>query len=223
MEQQTPVVGLAAVDLAFRVRGGPIPADHGYPLYSAVSRHLPWLHGDESVGIHPIRGQLTGQRQLALTRESRLVVRLPASKIPEAIHLAGRKLDLEGASLLVGVPTVFPLRPRPTLTSRLVIIKGFLEPGDFLDAARRQLAERGIDGVASLAQRRRAASLEGGAGGQGLAVRRTLRVHDREVVGFAVRVGELSPEDSLNLQAVGMGGRRRFGCGIFVPAAEPAK
>ncbi len=216
VDQSSPVV-----DLTFRVRGTSIPADHGYLLYSAISQHLPWLHADESVGIHPIRGRFTGERQLSLTPESRLVLRLPASKLPEAIHLAGRKLDLDGASLLVGVPTVFSLRPSPTLISRLVVIKGYLDPAAFLDAARRQLVAKGLGGVASLAQRKRVGAVEGGAGGQGSAVRRTLRIHDREVVGFAVRVGELEAEDSLNLQAIGLGGRKRFGCGIFLPTPEP--
>lgn len=209
------------VDLAFQLRGAFMPADHGYLLYSAVSQHLPWLHGDESLGIHPIRGQLAGQRQLVLTRESQLVLRLPVAKIPAAIRLAGQRLDLDGASLLVGVPTIRPLLPRVALYSRLVVIKGFLEPAAFLDAAQRQLAERDIAGSASLVPRRRERPVEDGAGSREPVVRRTLRIHDREVVGFAVLVSGLGPEDSIQLQTVGLGGRRRFGCGIFLPTPEP--
>jgi len=48
-------------------------------------------------------------------------------------------------------------------------------------------------------------------------VRRTVRIHDREVVGFALRVQDLTAEESLHLQEHGLGGRRLFGCGIFVP------
>jgi CRISPR-associated protein Cas6 len=49
-------------------------------------------------------------------------------------------------------------------------------------------------------------------------IRRTLGIHGKQIVGFAVRVDGLSSEDSLTLQARGLGGRRRFGCGAFVPA-----
>lgn len=212
MEQESLVV-----DLSFQVQGTWIPADHGYLVYSAISRHLPWVHGDESVGIHPIRGQLTGQRQLALTRASQLMLRLPAAKIPAAIGLAGQRLDLEQVSILVGVPTLRPLLPRASLLSRLVVIRGFTEAGPFLQALQRQLAERGIDGSPSLVPHRRERSVEARTGGREAVVRRTLRIHDREVVGFAVRVSALGPGDSLTLQALGLGGRRRFGCGVFVP------
>ena len=51
-------------------------------------------------------------------------------------------------------------------------------------------------------------------------MRRTLRVQDRVVVGYAVEVHGLSAPDSIRLQSLGIGGRRRFGCGIFIPARE---
>jgi len=38
------------------------------------------------------------------------------------------------------------------------------------------------------------------------------------VVGYAVVVRGLDPEGSLRLQERGLGGRRRFGCGLMVPA-----
>ena len=209
--EQGPVI-----DLSFELRGTSIPADHGYALYAALSRHLPWLHGNETAGIHPIHGQLIGGRQLALTRASRLVLRLPAGRLPEAIPLAGRGLDVDGATLTVGVPTVYPLHPVSSLVSRLVVIRGFTEAEPFLAALGRQLAERGVEGSAALVAHIRQGPLEGHTGGRYPFVRRTLRIRDREVVGFAVRVSDLGPEDSLDLQAVGLGGRRRFGCGVFV-------
>ena len=218
MEQQDPVV-----DLSFQFRGSSVPADHGFLLYSAVSRCLPWLHGDESVGIHPIHGQLIGQRQLALSQLSRIVLRLPASKIREAIRLAGQRLDLGGAALVVGVPTVRPLLPHPALLSRLVVIRSFTETEPFLGAIQRQLAQLGIAGSPSFVPRIRERPLEELAGGREVVVRRTVRIRDKEVVGFAVRVDDLEPRDSLVLQSVGLGGRRRFGCGIFLRTRGPTE
>ena len=212
--------GEPVVDLAFPIFGGLIPADHGYLLFAAISRDLPSIHGDEATGVHPIGGRLVGGRRLALTPQSRLTLRLPVVKVRDAIRLAGRRLDLGGASITVGVPTTLALAPAPALASRLVVIRGFMDADAFLDAARRQLAARGVGGTPALEQRRGARLTEGQAGSRAAEVRRTLRIRGREIVGFAVTVRELGPDDSLRLQALGLGGRRRFGCGVFVPASS---
>jgi CRISPR-associated protein Cas6 len=206
------------VDLSFSSRGGVIPADHGYSLYAAISHVLPELHGDETVGIHPIRGRLVGGRQLALTETSRLVVRAPASRIAGLLPLAGQRLEVDGSPITIGVPTIRPLRPAPTLASRLVVIKGFMEPDGFVAAAQRQVAALGTGGRVALFARTRPGSVEGRTERAiGEPMRRTLRVRDKTVVGVALAVTELTAEESIRVQEAGIGGRRRFGCGLFVP------
>lgn len=206
------------VDLEFPVRGETVPADHGFSLFGALCGVVPWLHADEAVGVHRIGGRLVGGRTLALTPASRLRLRLPASRIADALPLAGQQLDLGGARLGVGVPTIQPLRPAPTLVSRLAVIKGFQAPEPFLEAARRQAEALGIEGRLALMGRAKEGSLEGATSrAAGEPIRRTLRIHDREIVGFALAATELTAEESLRLQEVGIGGRRRFGCGLFVP------
>ncbi|GBD23901.1 CRISPR-associated endonuclease Cas6 [bacterium HR29] len=221
--QDAHLSGAAVVDVHFRLHGlvGPavlIPADHGYALFGALSRLLPWLHGSPLVGVHPIRGQLVGNRALALTPASTLAFRVPVTVLPGLLPLAGQSIDLEGTVLRVGLPHVRALRPSPVLSSRLVTIKGMLEPDAFLEAARRQLAELGVDGQPALLERAGTRAIEGrGAAPSSPWIRRTLRVRDKEVVGYALRVAGLSPEASIRLQIAGLGGRRRFGCGIFLP------
>jgi CRISPR-associated protein Cas6 len=97
------------------------------------------------------------------------------------------------------------------------VIKGFLEADSFRAAAQRQLTELGIGGRATLLLRRGSGALEGGRGGGEPLVRRTLRVRDKQIVGYALAVTDLDANDSLRLQEVGIGGRRRFGCGVFLP------
>jgi CRISPR-associated protein Cas6 len=206
------------VDLSFPIGGGAIPADHGYALYAALCRLVPEVHGDETIGVHPIRGRLVGGRQLALTDASRLVLRMSADRIPALLRLAGQRMELDGARVSVGVPSVRPLRPAPALVSRLVVIKGFMEPDEFVQAAQRQIESLGARGRAALVARRQPGSLEGGtARASGEPIRRTLRIRDKAVVGFALAVTELTAEESVRIQEVGIGGRRRFGCGVFVP------
>lgn len=198
-----------------------LPVDHGYALYGAVARVLPWVHGSRLVGIHPIVGQLAGGRRLFLTRRSVLTLRVPAQFVPQVLPLAGQTLEIDGCRLQVGVPAVCALRPAPRLRSRLVIIKGMLTPEAFLAAARAQLAALGIRAQAQLVPRRGDHPLEPeGRGGRDPWVRRTLRVRDRTVVGYALDVLNLVPDEAVRLQAIGLGGRRRFGCGIFLPLRE---
>jgi CRISPR-associated protein Cas6 len=47
--------------------------------------------------------------------------------------------------------------------------------------------------------------------------RRTLRIKDKEVVGYEVKLEGLTVAESLNIQEQGLGGRRHMGCGVFVP------
>ena len=207
------------VDLAFSLRRAAIPVDHGYSLYSAISRLVLGIHGDDQIGIHPIYGTLIGDRKLAVTQNSQLVLRLPVDRIPDVVVLAGKTLDVAGHSLTVGVPTVRALVPAAAVSSRLVVIKGFMEPEPFLDAVRRQLVELDIRGEPFLVSTGDAVNVnetrDGGT--QSSWIRRTLRIRDKEVVGFAVGVEQLTADESIRLQEHGVGGRRRFGCGIFVP------
>lgn len=214
------------VDLSFRITGNEIPVDHGYALYAALSHTLDAVHQDmeakERLGIFPIRGALSGERMLRLVPDiSRLTVRLDSAVIPAMLPLSGKTLRINGAPISIGIPEVRALVPTQTLNSRLVIIKGFMDPAPFLQAARRQLDALEIKGQLSLINREGAQPFEGNSersAGVGKPLRRTMRIRDKEVVGFAVQVSELSTEESICLQKNGLGGRRKMGCGLFMGA-----
>jgi len=221
------------VDLSFSIMGEHLPADHGYLVYSAVSRLLPAAHEAEanpgrgsgdSYGIHPIRGRQLGGRTLQLTEHSRLVIRADANEIARFLPLAGKRLQLLDRSFCIGVPEVHAIVPAPALRSRLVTIKladvakSPLPPGEgrvraantFRAAALRKLGELGISGEPE-------ASASGCSAQLTLGKRRTLRIKDKEVVGYEVLVEGLTAAESIALQEHGLGGRRHMGCGIFVP------
>ena len=185
------------IDLAFRLTGNKVPVDHGYALYSAISRLVPEIHEAKNVGVHPVRGTYSGNGELMLRDSSRLVVRLESEQIGQFLKLAGQKLEIDSYGFRVGVPEVRLLLPRAALYSRLVTIKGFMEPDAFLEAAKRQLEKIGVQAELAVGERR------------------TLRVKDKQVVGFELAATGLSTEDSLRLQETGIGGRRHMGCGIF--------
>lgn len=187
------------IDLAFRINGASIPVDHGYALYAALSRITPQLHDAREIGVQPIRGVYNGNGALQLTDSSRLILRMPDEQIRIYLKLAGKKLDIGEHALRIGVPEVRTLHPVASLRARLVTIKGFLEDASFVEAVKRQLQSLNVNGEIHLGERR------------------TFRVKDKQVVGFEIAVTELTAEESLTLQEHGLGGRRRMGCGVFVP------
>jgi CRISPR-associated protein Cas6 len=186
------------VDLTFPIQGQSIPADHGYLLYAALSMSQPAFHGASWLGVHPIKGLASGPT-LRLPPGSKLRLRLPADRVTGAVALIGKTLSVGACQIRLGAPQLVPLRPAVGLYSRLVIIKGFLDPESFSLALQRQIDALGAQCRAAVGSRR------------------TLRVKDRIIVGFAVSLSELSAEESIDVQERGLGGRRHMGCGMFAP------
>jgi CRISPR-associated protein Cas6 len=199
------------VDLTFMVSGGPVPLDHGYALYSAVSKAVPELHGVPWLGIHPLSGIRTSGT-LLLNRASRLRLRLPVERITVALPLAGKGLDVGGAPLVVGVPAVRALRPAEALHARLVVIKLTSFPVLSTGRVDEKVARESV--LKELGRQMQKAAIEGRVS---LGALREIRVSGKRVLGFAVRVEGLDALASLRLQAAGLGGKRRMGCGLFVP------
>ena len=84
------------VDLAFRLTGSKVPVDHGYALYSAISRVVPEIHEAKSIGVHPIRGIYGGTGELMLRDSSRLVVRMESEQIVQFAKACPRNSGEKG-------------------------------------------------------------------------------------------------------------------------------
>ena len=197
------------VDLSFSLVGNKaVAADHGYVLYGAISRLLPEVHRENGIAVHPVRGRQVGNRQLMLMPWSRLTLRVADNQIASLLLLAGKSLRLGDANVRVGVPTVNSLAPTAALRSRLVVIKvANIQPESvtaeqFANAVRRQLDELDVSAKAIVT----------------IGKRRTLRVKQRELVGYEVVLDGLTAEESISVQEQGLGGKRHMGCGVFVPA-----
>jgi CRISPR-associated protein Cas6 len=197
------------VTVHFPIQGRQLPADHGYALYSAITRQLPALHGASWLGIELLSGVPWRQGIIVLpTRGASLRLRLPADHYGHVLPLAGKRLDIAGHPIRLGIPSARPLMPAASLYARVVIIKKFTEPEPFLEAARRQLNVLGIT-----------VALELPLDEQGRFRRRILKIKDKAIVGFSIAAHNLSDDDSIKLQTHGIGGRRAMGCGLFNPIA----
>jgi CRISPR-associated protein Cas6 len=195
------------ISVHFPLQGRQLPADHGYALYATIARQLPALHGAPWLGIELISGIPWRNGLVALpTRGATLRLRLPADHYAAVLPLAGRRLDIAGYTIRLGLPIARPLTPAPSLYARVVTIKKFTGPEPFLDAAHRQLDALGITAMLELPRDE-----------QGRCRRRILNIHGKLIVGFALAAHNLSDEGSLKLQSEGLGGRRAMGCGLFNP------
>jgi CRISPR-associated protein Cas6 len=197
----------------FPVQGRQLPADHGYALYSAITNTLPALHGAPWLGIELISGIPWSEGLVMLpTRGATFRLRIPAERFSQVLPLAGKRLEIKGNPIRLGIPIAQPLIPASSLYARIVTIKKFTEAEPFLEAARRQLVALGLN-----------ATLELPADEQGRHRRRVINIQGKTVVGFSLAVHGLSDDHSLLLQSRGIGGRRAMGCGIFNPIVKAVR
>lgn len=188
--------------------GTKISSMHGYLVYSALKAMFPWMGECPLTSISSISGIRDGKGFIETAEFSRLLVRTPSSRAASLYGLAGRRLSIGQGEIALKVPTIAPLSTPSELQARLVVIH--LKPEDdevppdrFLAVATRQLSDRGIKGRISLLLK------------NGMLDRRVLRIKNRKIPGYGVKVFGLSPADSLKLQVVGLGGKRKMGCGFF--------
>lgn len=147
-----------------------------------------------------------GKGKIYVTDRSRLRIRVPGDMVPVVYPLAGKAFTIGKHLIRLGIPQIFMLRPASRLRSRIVVIKGFQEPEPFLSAAKRQLEALNIKGRVWIPMN-----------DKGEPDRKTIKIKKYTIVGFGLEVADLNDEDSLKLQIAGCGGKRRMGCGVFVP------
>jgi CRISPR-associated protein Cas6 len=223
VQEHVPQLDLSScINVGFSLSGKQLPADHGYLLYSAISRSTSSLHGIDWLAIELISGFPSGRGLIALPeRDATLRLRIPADHYRDVLPLAGKRLDIGGHQIRLGVPVARPLDPAPSLYARVVTIKKFTEAEPFIEAVKRKLDSFCVKGRVELPRDE-----------QDRYRRRIITIHDKAVVGFSVAVHELNDEDSLVLQAGAVKvvspddgatkwqsifSRRAMGCGFFNP------
>lgn len=198
------------VDVGFALKGDVIPSDNAYLLFSAISRKI-GKHPSDDIAISSLGGGFVRDGLIRIRPVTKLWLRTSLERASEIRELLeGTKIDLAGHSLTIGASIVRPLRPASDLTARIVVIKGYQRPIDFLDRAKKALAGFGIVGNVEIPAIRDGPHV-------GKPSRRIVDIKGYKVVGFEVRVSGLNDVESIRLQRLGIGGRRHMGCGIFVP------
>ena len=206
------------IELQFPVVGQTVPTQNGYALYGAISRIVPEIHDlDAPSAIAPLTGSRGEMGELLLDRRSQIRIRLPAELIPQLLRLAGRPLELVNHRIQVGVPRVQIIEPSSNLYARIVLLKVAHicdpSPSQFETAVRKRLDEHQISATAEIPVHRFGCR-------RGQPLRRVTKISGRTITGYALRVNGLSAGDSIKLQEIGLGGRRKMGGGFFIPITK---
>lgn len=187
------------LELVFELQGDMLPSAYVAALWRELADRLPWLEQEAFAGLLPLRGAPSGGH-LLLPRRAKLGLRLPIEQEQQARKLIGQTLDIEGYALTIGAAHSRPLQPHPSLHAHLVT--GPDEENEFLQQVEQSLQELEIEGKRICGKRT------------------SLQLGEYEITGYSLVVHELKPEASLRLQHAGLGGERRYGCGLFVPCKD---
>lgn len=184
------------LDMVFDLKGKLIPDDYAFALGDEIVRILPWLASEKSVGILPLRGSTTEEGML-LARRSKLILRLPAKLARQSSVLSGQTLNIGFGKLYIGEGQERFLQSHPTLHAHMV--EGAKEEDIFITDVANRLLELGVSCKWICGKRH------------------TVNGMGQSLSGYSLVLHDLKPEASLLVQRAGLGGSRRFGCGIFIP------
>jgi CRISPR-associated protein Cas6 len=211
------------LEIQYQLQGKTLPADHGYSLYSAIKKLIldnSDRYGDllidkslsPEVSISSISGVPDRDGTVFLNKYSRLRLRCPNDNIQLWYRLLqGQLFDIQGHLIRLVQPQLTLPESSDKLRSRLVTFKlqDWNEreaPTHFLVSCQRALDKLEISGRASIDSDR-----------TGDLAKRSISIKGKHVMGYGVIIEGLSPDDSIKLQCLGMGGRKHFGCGWFYP------
>ncbi len=206
--KEHPAVPDDVVDVVYGIACRCLPVDHAWALLQALATTLPWLEEEPEIGLHTVyvpeagNGWMRADEPGALmypSRRAHFLLRLPRSRVSEALVLAGRTLDVGGYALDVQKATVRPLSAITTLLARYVFSDAPDEPS-FLAWAYDRLALLGVQPKKMLCGKERDIATP-----EGRLRARSLMLADLEV------------EESVRVQQHGLGLYRRLGGGLFLP------
>ena len=184
------------IDVVFDLDGAIVPGHYPFLLWAELLRCLPWLAEEAVAGVHPLRGSASGDNIL-LSKRTKLILRLPVSRVSQANKLTGQQLNIEGSMLVAGKAREKELQAATTLHAYTV--ETALSEVEFLADMRAKLQAMKIDCNLICDKFRKISNGK------------------QTVSGFGLVLHDLKLPASLSIQRTGLGGARQLGCGIFVP------
>ena len=189
------------INLSFNVTGDTISSDHNYYIHSAIKSKM----GLKDELVCTIPGIPIGNGKIALSKHSKFRMRINEDKLSTWVEaLKDSELTIGRSIIKLFSPMVDIIKPSKSLTSRIVLFQNGSQLGKnrpdiilFLASCYKALEKIGVT-----------ASIEVG----NISSFRCKRCN---LLGYKVTLTGLSDEDSIKVQANGIGSGTHLGCGWF--------
>jgi CRISPR-associated protein Cas6 len=205
------VVPEDVVDIQFSLTCKSLPVDHAHALSTAIKGALPWFSEEEQAGLHLIHVAESGNgwerpqgedEMLYLSRRTKLTLRVPQHRVKDCQALSGQTLSVAGNEMAVGKSSVRLLSISTTLYARYVAVGDESQGEDeFLAGVVQELKQAGLRFKKVLCGKEN-----------------SFATPDGPMVTRSLMVADLSFEDAVRLQEIGVGPHenKKIGCGLFI-------
>tara|TARA_B000000475_G_scaffold271309_1_gene268765 strand:- start:962 stop:1636 length:675 start_codon:yes stop_codon:yes gene_type:complete len=195
------------IDVAFKIQCKTLPYDHACDLSKAITSKMPWLLKDKLIGIHTLHGPESGngwvrseKEEIFLSKRTRLILRISRSDANKAKELEGENINVLGNNIKIGQSNTKTFLVVRDLISRCVLCDKEQDEEDFLLDIKKELFTHGVPIKKAICGKAKSITING--------ENRFTR---------SLMIADLSKENSILLQDIGIGDGRIFGCGIFLP------
>tara|TARA_B100001758_G_C18407548_1_gene613152 strand:- start:1537 stop:2211 length:675 start_codon:yes stop_codon:yes gene_type:complete len=195
------------IDVAFKIQCKTLPYDHACDLSKAITSKMPWLLKDKLIGIHTLHGPESGngwvrseKEEIFLSKRTRLILRISRSDANKAKELEGENINVLGNNIKIGQSNIKTFLIVRDLISRCVLCDKEQDEEDFLLDIKKELFTHGVPIKKAICGKAKSITING--------ENRFTR---------SLMIADLSKENSILLQDIGIGDGRIFGCGIFLP------
>ena len=207
-EEKKPIADKSDMaELSFSVDCRELPYDHAYELSSEILKLVPEIKNDKRNAIQTLHGPMSGNgwvrpdsENIPLSKRAKLIMRINKNQLDDIKNIEGKEIKLFGNTLKIGRSKVKSFLVVKDLFCRFVMSEHEISEDDFLNKIQNELRGLNINIRKALCGRSMVISF-----GETSLYTRSLMIAD------------LSKEESLKLQEEGVGDKKLYGCGIFLP------
>ena len=208
-EEKKPIADSSDMtDLSFSVDCKELPYDHAYELSSEILNLVPEIKNDKRNAIQTLHGPMSGNgwvrpdsENIPLSKRAKLIIRINKNQLNDIKNnIEGKEISLFGNTLKIGRSKVKNFLVVKDLFCRFVMSDHKTSEDDFLNIIQNELKDLDINIRKALCGRSMVISFG-----------------EKTLYTRSLMIADLSKEDSLKLQEEGVGDKKLYGCGIFLP------
>ena len=207
-EEKRPIADNSDMaELSFSVDCKELPYDHAYELSSAILNLVPEIENDKRNAIQTLHGPMSGNgwvrpdsENIPLSKRAKLIMRINKNQLNDIKGIEGKEIMLFGNALKIGPSKVKNFLVVKDLFCRFVMSDHKTSEDDFLNNIQNELKGLNINIRKALCGKSMVISFG----------KKTLYTR-------SLMIADLSKEESLKLQEEGVGDKKLYGCGIFLP------